>query len=483
MELTNRIAARLRAPGAFLLTEALFLRLLGLIYLSAFGSLWSQIIGLVGAKGIAPSARFIAALHSELGLRSFFYAPSLFWFNSSDLSLLLACAVGCFASLLMAAGVFSRASSIACFVLYLSLSSVGQPFTSFQWDALLLEAGFLAIFAGAPWLVWAYRLLLFRLMFESGWVKLASHDPNWRNLHALRFHFMTQPLPNPVAYYVYRVPPGLLDSLTGLALAIEFLAPFLLFGPRLARYTGVALLMLLQVSILSTGNYAFFNLLSLALCLWGLDDTVFAPLTRVLRWRFPRVPPNPRPETFRVAGNLTVAALLVLALMQLLDSLASRVVAPMFSKPLAAIQPFEITNSYGLFAVMTTTRPEIIIEGSNDQLDWREYQFPYKPGNTHRGLPWVAPYQPRLDWQMWFAALGDYQSSTWVGGLMYRILTSEPSVYRLLNPPPFDRPPRYLRALLYEYEFTTPAERARTGAVWQRQLRGIWFGPVSLNGR
>jgi hypothetical protein len=169
--------------------------------------------------------------------------------------------------------------------------------------------------------------------------------------------------------------------------------------------------------------------------------------------------------------------------MQLIDSLASRVAAPLFAKPLAAVQPFEIVNSYGLFAIMTTTRPEIIIEGSNDQVEWREYQFPYKPGNTHRSLSWVAPYQPRLDWQMWFAALGDYQSSTWVGGLMYRILTGEPSVYRLLNPPPFDHPPRYLRAILYQYDFTTPAERARTGAVWKRQLRGVWFGPVSLNGQ
>ncbi len=483
VELTERIAARLRTPGGHQLTEALFVRLLGLIYLSAFGSLWPQIVGLVGARGIAPAARFIVTLHSELGRRSFFYAPSLFLFDSSDAALLLACAFGCFAAILMAAGVFSRASSVACFILYLSLSSVGQPFTSFQWDALLLEAGFLAIFAGAPWLVWAYRLLLFRLMFESGWVKLASHDPNWRNLHALRFHFMTQPLPNPIAYYVYRAPAGLLDFLTAAALGIELLAPFLLFTPRMARYIGVGFLMLLQLLILLTGNYAFFNLLALALCLWGFDDQIFTPLTRLLLWRFPRVSLKLNRQTFRLAGNLAVTVLVVLAAMQLLDSLGSRLAAPMFSKPLAAIQPFEIVNSYGLFAVMTTTRPEIILEGSNDQLDWREYQFPYKPGNTHRSLPWVAPYQPRLDWQMWFAALGDYQSNTWVGGLMYRILTAEPSVYRLLNPPPFDHPPRYLRALLYQYDFTTPAERARTGAVWQRQLRGVWFGPVSLNGQ
>ncbi len=477
----SRLLLLLRAPGSFEITDSLFVRLLGLIYFSAFGSLWPQIVGLAGARGIAPAAHLIAAMRGGFGARAFYYAPSLFWLFPTDTALVLFCAIGCLSSVLMAVRIFSRAATVVCFVLYLSLSSVGQPFTSFQWDSLLLETGFLAIFAGAPWLVWAYRLLVFRLMFESGWVKLASHDPNWRNFHALRFHFVTQPLPNPIAYYAFHAPAALLDALTALTLVIELLAPFLLFGPRIARYVGVSLLMLLQMVILLTGNYAFFNLLSIALCLWGLDDKAFASLARTLRWRYPRSSRAIRPEPVRIAGNLAVLVLVCVAVVQLLESLAPR--ASSIYRTLALVQPFEIVNSYGLFAVMTTTRPEIILEGSNDQLDWREYQFPYKPGNTHRSLPWVAPYQPRLDWQMWFAALGDYQSSTWVGGLMYRLLTGEPSVYRLINRPPFDRPPHYMRALLYEYEFTTSAERDRTGAIWKRQLRGTWFGPVSLNGR
>ena len=475
------LAVRLRAPGAFELTEALFLRLLGLIYLSAFASFWPQIVGLSGSHGVAPAGRLLEAMHSALGVRAFFYVPSLFWFGKSDDTLLAICAGGCIASLLLVLRIFSRAGAIVCFALYLSLSSIGQPFTSFQWDALLLEAGFLAIFAGAPWLFWAYRLLLFRLMFESGWVKLASHDLNWRNLHALRFHFMTQPLPNPVAYYAYHSPTKLLDVLTAVTLAIELGAPVLLFCPRIFRYAGVALLMLLQCAILLTGNYAFFNLLSLALCLWGLDDRFFLPIARFLRWRarLPwRLADGP---AFRAAGNIAVGILIVLGVLQLCDSLAPRS-AYVISRPLALLQPLEIVNGYGLFAVMTTTRNEIVIEGSDDQVNWREYEFPYKPGNTHRGLPWVAPYQPRLDWQMWFAALGDYQNNTWVGGLMYRLMTGEPSVYRLLNAPPFGHPPHYMRALLYEYDFTTAAERARTGGVWRRQLRATWFGPVSLSG-
>ena len=470
------------ARNSFALTETLFLRLLGLIYLSAFASLWPQILGLVGSHGVAPAARLIDAMHSEFGARAFFYTPSFFWFSRSDTALLIFCVLGCLASILLTLGVLSRVAAAVCFVLYLSLSSVGQPFTEFQWDALLLEAGFLALFAGAPWLVWAYRLLLFRLMFESAWVKIASHDPNWRNLHALRFHFMTQPLPNPIAYYVYRLPGGLLDAFTAVTLFIEFIAPILLFCPRRLRHVGVALLVLLQVVILLTGNYAFFNLLALALCLWGFDDRVFARSAPVLRWRFPHNGLKFNTTVIRSTGNIAVAILILLGMIQLLYSLGvgTRSIS---SKPLAWVQPFEIVNSYGLFAIMTTTRPEIIIEGSNDQVNWREYQFPFKPGNTHRGLPWVAPYQPRLDWQMWFAALGNYQSNTWIGNLMYRILTGEPSVYRLLSAPPFAQPPRYMRALLYEYNFTSPSERFRSGAVWQRHLRGVWFGPVSLTGQ
>ncbi len=290
MNLREAIARALRGLAArsdYELTEALFLRLLGLIYLAAFGSFWPQIVGLIGSHGIEPVARIMPAIRTELGARAFFDVPTVLWFGSSDAALLCCCIIGCLAALLLTAGVLPRLSAAICWGLYLSIVSVGQPFTGFQWDALLLESGFLALFAGTRWIVWAYRFLLFRLMFESGAVKLLSHDPTWRNLHALRFHFMTQPLPNPIAYYVYRFPAWLLDGMTAGTLIIELAAPFLLFGPRRVRRIGVGLLMLLQVLVLLTGNYAFFNLLSLALCLWGLDDGVFAPLAPILRRTWP----------------------------------------------------------------------------------------------------------------------------------------------------------------------------------------------------
>ena len=474
----GKIRERLLAPpGPYVWTEALFIRALGLIYLFAFGSLLPQLRALVGSNGIVPAWHSLAAIREGLGPKAYVLAPSLFWFGVSDGALWAICVAGSLAAALMVIGFMPRSCAAVCYVTYLSLCTVAQPFTGFQWDALLLEAGFLALFAGAPWLVWGYRFLLFRLMFESGAVKFLSNDINWRNLHALRFHFLTQPLPNPIAYYAYRAPKSLLDACTAATLAIEFVAPFLLFGPRRVRQVGAWLLIVLQLVIMLTGNYAFFNYLTVALCLWGFDDVTFGAVARILRKpvKMATIP------ALRAGLNGAVVLLVMLGAIQLLQ-MFSPAFGGALSEPLQAVAPFEIVNGYGLFAVMTTTRPEIVLEGSDDQVTWREYSFPYKPGELHRGLPFVAPYQPRLDWQMWFAALGPYEQSTWVEGLMYRLLLGHSPVDALIGPSPFAKPPRYMRALLYEYQFTTPAERARTGAVWTRQLLRTWFGPVSLSG-
>ncbi|HWF47347.1 MAG TPA: lipase maturation factor family protein [Bryobacteraceae bacterium] len=459
---------------SYRLTESTFLRVLGLVYLAAFASFWPQIDGLMGSHGIAPAVRALAQIHADLGGHAYFEVPTIFWFGIGDRWLVWICVLGCVASVPLIIGFFPRWAAIVCWVLYLSIISVGQPFTGFQWDALLLEAGFLAFFAGAPWLVWAYRVLLFRLMFESGAVKLLSGDPNWRNLHALRFHFLTQPLPTPLAYYVYRAPDWMLDGMTLVTLVIELGAPVLLFCPKYFRYAGIAALMFLQVCILLTGNYAFFNLLTLGLCLWALDDRIFAPIGRWLR---PIAAIEGR--TLRRAVHSVLVVVMVLGGLQVMQVFMPPV-GRAFSGVFSLIAPWQIVNSYGLFAVMTTERLEIIIEGSDDGETWREYSFPYKPGQLHRGLPWVAPYQPRLDWQMWFAALGSYPESPWFAGLARGLLVGDPAILGLLNPPPFARPPHYLRALLYDYQFTTPAERSRTGAVWRRELKGVWFPASSL---
>jgi len=459
------------------LTESLFLRLLGLVYLSAFASLWPQVQGLLGDRGIAPAVEALNALHNAFGPKAWFYVPTLFWFNSSNGALTGACILGGVAALFLLSGLFTRYAAAICFLLYLSLTTAGQPFTGFQWDALLLECGFLALFYGAPWLVWAYRFLLFRLMFESGVVKLTSHDPNWRNLHALRFHFFTQPLPTPLAYYAFQSPAWLLDSLTAATLAIELVVPFLIFLPRRWRRAAGLLFIALQVLILLTGNYAFFNLLTLSLCLWCFDDETYAPLRSLLQ----RTYPAQKIWSGRTAqaANIALALLMVAGLLQVEAAVlpSSRRLVRTLTFP---IEPFEIVNSYGLFAIMTTSRPELVLEGSDDQQQWAEYSFRYKPGDLHRGLPLIAPYQPRLDWQMWFAALGNYRENPWVATLVFRLLSNDPSVTVLLDPAPFAKAPKYIRVVLYRYTFSTPSERTQTGKIWNRERVGNWLESVSL---
>jgi len=465
------ILRRLITGSGFELTSAVFFRLLGLIYLCSFASFWPQIVALVGSHGIAPAAEILTAVRAQ-GFHVMLQFPTLFLFGISDTALISACVAGCIFAVVMISGYFVRVAAVFAWVLYLSIAVVGQPFSNFQWDALLLEAGFLALFAGVPLTGYAFRFLLFRLMFESGVVKLTSHDPNWRSLHALRFHFLTQPLPDPIAYYVHRLPPSVLDAMTVATFSIELGAPLLLFGPRLVRMIGAGLIAFLQIVIMLTGNYAFFNLLTLALCIWALDDRLLARFVkRGVRLRWPDM---------RIFASAAVALLIAIGAIELVQMFES----PFSRTPntlITALAPFEIVNTYGLFAVMTTTRPELVIEGSDDLVNWSEYVFPYKPGPVNRRLPIVAPYQPRLDWQMWFAALGSYQGNTWVGGVVYRLLTGDRAVLGLLDKVPFSKPPKFIRILSYDYQFTTLEERSRTGAVWNRTLKGIWFGPVSVS--
>jgi len=426
----------------------------------AFASWWPQIVGLIGANGISPAAETMTALRFDYGWRAYLDVPSLFWLWPTDSALKAICALGCVASLLLVGGVVVRSAALAAYLLYLSLISIGQPFSSFQWDALLLETGFLAIFAGSALLPLAYRCLLFRLLFESGLVKLTSHDVTWRNLHALRYHFFTQPLPMPLAYCMQHAPDWVLDALTCLVLLIELVAPFFLFAfARHARMAATGVLVLLQIFIALTGNYAFFNLLTMVLCLWGLDDKSFGWLQK---WRLVSQPRR------RGLLNIPVGAILALSVWQIFGLIPS------------LLDSFEVVNSYGLFAVMTTSRVELIVEGSDDQLEWRPYSFRYKPGDVRRGLPVVAPYQPRLDWQMWFAALGQPDRNPWAEAMVYRLLAGQREVLELLEPAPFSKPPRFIRIQAYSYTFTEAAHRRKDGSVWQRTLLGTWLGPRSM---
>jgi hypothetical protein len=342
--------------------------------------------------------------------------------------------------------------------LWLSLCSVGQDFLGFQWDALLVEAGFLAVFASAsPVRVWLFRWLIFRLMFFSGVVKLASGDPSWRNLTALHFHYETQPLPNPVSWYMYHLPMVFQKFSTAFTLVAELVVPFLFFLPRPFRVVGAWVTIGLQALIFFTGNFTFFNILAVILCLWLFIE----------------------PDKQVRAGVLDVALAVLIGALSLILCLQLFAVPlpPGGSALLHFAAPFQIVNSYGLFAVMTTDRDEIIVEGSDDGQTWKAYEFRYKPGDVNRPPPIVEPHQPRLDWQMWFAALGTYQQNRWFVNFVVRLLEGEPAVTRLLAYNPFaGRRPKYVRARLFRYHFTSFGQKA----WWTREERGSYIPAVSL---
>jgi hypothetical protein len=462
----------------------LFLRALAVIYAIAFGSLTFQVTGLLGERGILPVAPFLASVARTDATLRFVAVPSLLWFGNDDITLIGLCFAGViFACMLLltgfARGKFERLILVVLFVLYLSFAAAGQEFLSFQWDSLLLEAGFLAIFLGRNRIVpWLFRWLVFRLYFLSGAVKLLSADPTWRNLSAVGFHWHTQPLPTPVAWYADKLPAAIQHFLTAATLGIEVAIPFLIFFPRRIRMFGAWCLIGMQVLIFITGNYTFFNLLTIALTLFLFDDRALA-----------RFVPGPVAERLQEVRNVTARArlaacvaviVMVLSLSHLFETFNGRLPAAL-NTVVRYTAPLQIVNTYGLFAAMTTQRIEIILEGSADGETWQPYEFKYKPGDVNRAPGWVAPYQPRLDWQMWFAALSNYQSNPWFVNLALQLLEGSPDVAGLLGTNPFpDRPPRFIRATAYEYTFTDWETRRRTGAWWRRDRRGLYLPPVGL---
>src|SRR5580658_6501166 len=446
----------------------LFLRALGGFYLIAFVSFGVQAHGLIGSQGILPAAGYLRGMRAALGMRAIWFAPTVFWIDSSDLALHAAWIAGAALAIVLMFGFFRRTCLIALLILYLSISTAGQDFWSFQWDILLTEAGFLAIFAdGSPARTWLFRWLLFRLIFMSGMVKLLSGDPAWRDLTALSYHYLTQPLPTPIAWYMYQLPLWFQKASTAFVFFVELLVPFLIFAPLQLRRIAAGLLIGLQVLILLTGNYTFFNLLAIALCVFLFAD---GPVR------------GAQPETRTHLGVTLALMVFVLTTsgLQFLEMFRVPLPAPAESY-LAWLSPMRLINSYGLFAVMTTTRPEIVVEGSNDGTAWAPYEFRYKPGDVKRPPPWVAPYQPRLDWQMWFAALGSADENRWFYSFAARLMQGSAPVLGLLQRNPFPgTPPRYIRAVVYDYRFTDYAERRQSGAWWKREEKVTYLPAISL---
>ncbi len=470
-------------PDRYDLVRWIFLRGLGLIYFAAFASLAVQILGLVGEAGVLPLDSFLRMVREQAGIRAYELVPTLFWLNASDTTLVAGGVAGMALALLVVSGIAVRPALVGLFALYLSYVYAGQVFMTFQWDLLLLEAGFLAIFlnGGSRIIVWLYRWLLFRYLFMAGAAKLVSGDPTWRSLTALEYHFETQPLPTPLAWYAAHLPHWILVGATAATLIVEVGVVFLIFAPRRLRAVAAWCVMGLQILIALTGNYNFFNLLTMLLCLFLADDAA-------LRGAFPARLAARVAERAPRAGRMatTIAVVIVLTVVPVGVNQVWRLLSggslPLVDALTDVVSPLLIVNPYGLFAVMTTTRPEIVVEGSDDGQEWREYEFRYKPGATSRRPPWNIPHQPRLDWQMWFAALGDDRQEPWFVSFLRRLLENSAPVLSLLAGNPFpDHPPRYVRAMLYEYRFADAKTHAATGQWWVRRRAGSFFPAVSLS--
>src|SRR6266516_2130687 len=480
-------------PPTYFWARRWFLRAAGLIYLIAFVSLWVQVDGLIGANGISPVNQFLPAVHEQLGRQAYSLLPTLCWFNSSNTFLHFLCGAGVAFSLLLVFGLAPVICLSAFFVFFLSLTISGQTFLSFQWDILLLETGFLSIFLAPCRLLqkreqesptshaalFLLKLLLFKLVVMSGVVKLTSGDDCWWNLTALDYHYWSQPLPTIFGWWADQHPEWFKHFSVGFCMAVEIIAPFFIWAPRRPRLIAAGLMIFLQLVIALTGNYCFFNLLTLALCLLLIDDGVVA---------------SPRDaRMFRTAKPLqdylsTSSAIIVLIVTLPINGwLVFTAFKPDAAWPRTLafayqhLEPFRIVNGYGLFRVMTKDRREIMVEGSTDGIDWLPYEFKWKPGDVNRAPGWCAPHQPRLDWQMWFAALGTPEQNPWFVRLAICLLKGKTDVTRLFAHDPFpNQPPRYIRAILYRYRFTTAKEHRQTGAWWKRGELGEYLPAVSL---
>jgi hypothetical protein len=477
-------------PPSYRRMRAILLRALGVVYLAAFASLGVQLDGLIGSRGILPAAEFLDAVKPVVENRGYRLLPTILWLDCSDRTLHLLCWGGVGTSALLVAGVMPQICLLLVWAGYLSLMVVGQPFLGYQWDALLLETGLLGILF-APcclWLgwarrepareaVWLIRWLVFRLMFESGVVKLTSGDPTWRHWTALDYHYETQPLPAWTSWYMQQLPHGCHAVSMGFMFWAELIAPWLVFGPRRVRMVGFWNMMLLQALIAATGNYGFFNLLSMVLCLSLVEDRDWPFGSQIA------APAGDQPAAPRWWRRIPIAvASVVIVLVTTMHGLDRVGWTVAFPEPVEALRrwvdPFHSMNSYGLFAVMTTDRPEIVVEASNDGDAWIPYDFRWKPVELDGRPRFTTPHMPRLDWQMWFAALaGDCRTQRWFLAFEERLLEGSPDVLRLLRKNPFPgRPPRYVRARLYLYHFTGRG----AAAWWRRNELGLYCPQMGL---
>jgi hypothetical protein len=477
----------------------LYLRALGGVALVATGSFWAQLQGLIGADGIWPAARLVGQLKASPDFLYFDY-PTLAWISGSDAFLHFLAGGSVLLSVLLIIGVAPRLVLGLLWLFWMSLVHVGGPFLNFQWDVLLIEASFFSIpFAPpgwfprlrdeaepAPWSVFLLQWLAFKLTFSSGVVKLASGDPSWRDLTALSYHYWTQPLATWSSELASLLPMGVHQAMCFVMFVLELPVAALALGPPKLRQIAAWGMLTLQAGLAAAGNYSYFNLLAIVLCIPLIDDAALRMLAP--KWKPAELPERPHVSSrgaeigegndgreaaaepnYEIAGRTFAAAVAVLGLMVFF-----RIGAPVLDR----LQPFNTLNGYGAFAWMSKTRPEIILEGSNDGVAWTPWEFKYKPGRLDVRPGFIAPWQPRLDWQMWFAALGPCERSQWVLALQQQLLKGSSPVRALMGEDPFGgAPPKFLRTTLWQYRFAPWSEK---GVWWAREDPRPFCPPLTL---
>lgn len=460
----------------------IFERGLALIYLVAFIAAVNQFVPLLGEHGLMPAAQFV----QEVPFRA---SPSLFYLRATDMVFRVAAWTGVVLSLLALSGIVQWRSGLAAgvvwgllWILYLSFVNVGQTFYAFGWESLLCEVGFFTIFAGASntppqaMLNWIYRWTLFRLMFGAGLIKIRG-DACWRDLTCLDYYFETQPMPNPLSWYFHWLPRPVLHGGVAVNHFVELIVPFGYFLPQ--PYAGIAGLITIafQSMLIISGNLSWLNYLTIVVAFATLDDRFLSWLPRSM----PALRPEPVAQRFLTYGLATLVA--ILSVPPVLNMLSSGQVMN------GAFNPLQIVNTYGAFGSITKERFEIVIEGTaeaapGDATVWRAYEFKGKPGDPARRPPLVAPYHMRLDWLMWFAAMGSAQDEPWFSELIVHLLQGDRGTLGLLRVNPFpDRPPQWIRAQLYRYRFATRAEHSATGRWWTRERTADYFPAVRLQPR
>ncbi len=484
-------AVRSRARPSFWLTRFLVLRLLGFVYFFAFLSLATQVLPLIGHAGLLPADLFLerAAAHFGSRWQGFLELPSLFWIGIPDGALSALAWVGVGLSLVVLAGFANGILMAVLWALYLSFVHVGQDWYGYGWEIQLSETGFLAIFLcplldprpfprrapPAP-VLWLLRWLIFRIMLGAGLIKLRG-DPCWRDLTCLVYHYETQPIPGPLSRALHHLP--LWGHQGGLLFnhVTELLAPWLVFTTRKLRLAAGLVMLFFQGTLILSGNLSFLNWLTIVPILACFDDAFLRRfLPRGLVGRAERAASEAQRSRAQEIAAIALAVLVALLSFGPVTNLLSP-----GQRMNTSFDPLALVNTYGAFGSVGKERYEIVFEGTDaaevgDETTWREYEFPFKPGGVRRRPPIVAPYQPRLDWAIWFAAMSSPERYPWTLHLAWKLLHGDRGTLSLLANDPFpDAPPRFVRARLYRYAFAEPG----SGVWWKRELLGDWLPPLS----